>query len=302
MIMKNRVRAFTLIELLVVIAIIAILAAILFPVFAQAKLAAKKTAGLAQMKQIGTSLQIYLTDYDDGLPTWNDCLAGSQSFGGVLPAYCTSVGTFAAEAHWDAKLLPYVKSGKPELSQWSGLWKSPGAEYEETAGRSIGMNQLIFWKVDSFTSGGQCLGPSTNAFTGCYYYLNMSSVELPVQTMFIGDSGKAGRIEPVYFLNGWGEKWNTNYVDYGKTNWAQAWRYGGESANYVWLDTHAKAEKGDKIYPNPGHKFNSFTWPAPHNGNIYCASARWQAPTTSIKDLLISKATAVGVSCGDQGL
>lgn len=58
-------RAFTLIELLVVIAIIAILAAILFPVFAQAKLAAKKTAGLTQAKQIGTASQIYLGDYDD---------------------------------------------------------------------------------------------------------------------------------------------------------------------------------------------------------------------------------------------
>ena len=57
--------AFTLIELLVVIAIIAILAAILFPVFAQAKEAAKKTATLAQYKQVGTASQIYLTDYDD---------------------------------------------------------------------------------------------------------------------------------------------------------------------------------------------------------------------------------------------
>lgn len=58
-------KAFTLIELLVVIAIIAILAAILFPVFAQAKLAAKKTQGLSQAKQIGTAMQIYLADYDD---------------------------------------------------------------------------------------------------------------------------------------------------------------------------------------------------------------------------------------------
>ena len=60
---KNR--AFTLIELLVVIAIIAILAAILFPVFAQAKLAAKTTASLSNMKQIGLGNQLYYNDYDD---------------------------------------------------------------------------------------------------------------------------------------------------------------------------------------------------------------------------------------------
>ncbi|HAY13234.1 MAG TPA: prepilin-type N-terminal cleavage/methylation domain-containing protein [Fimbriimonadaceae bacterium] len=61
-------KAFTLIELLVVIAIIAILAAILFPVFAKAKDAAKKTQSINNMKQIGTSVMIYLADYDDQMP------------------------------------------------------------------------------------------------------------------------------------------------------------------------------------------------------------------------------------------
>jgi prepilin-type N-terminal cleavage/methylation domain-containing protein/prepilin-type processing-associated H-X9-DG protein len=62
-------KAFTLIELLVVIAIIAILAAILFPVFAQAKEAAKKTQGLSNAKQIGTAMQLYVADYDDTTPS-----------------------------------------------------------------------------------------------------------------------------------------------------------------------------------------------------------------------------------------
>ena len=64
-------RGFTLIELLVVIAIIAILAAILFPVFAQAKMAAKKTQALSNIKNLGTAVQIYITDYDDTFPIAN---------------------------------------------------------------------------------------------------------------------------------------------------------------------------------------------------------------------------------------
>ena len=66
-------KAFTLIELLVVIAIIAILAAILFPVFAQAKAAAKKTQALSNVKQTGTGIQIYLGDSDDVYPRGEGC-------------------------------------------------------------------------------------------------------------------------------------------------------------------------------------------------------------------------------------
>ncbi len=65
---QRTLRAFTLIELLVVIAIIAILAAILFPVFAQAKEAAKKTQAISNTKQVGTAVQIYLADNDDTFP------------------------------------------------------------------------------------------------------------------------------------------------------------------------------------------------------------------------------------------
>jgi prepilin-type N-terminal cleavage/methylation domain-containing protein len=65
---RERNRGFTLIELLVVISIISILAAMLMPVFAQAKATAKQIACMVQMKQIGMALFIYLGDYDDNWP------------------------------------------------------------------------------------------------------------------------------------------------------------------------------------------------------------------------------------------
>jgi len=86
--MKQTNKAFTLIELLVVIAIIAILAAILFPVFAQAKAAAKKTSSLSNIKQLGTALQIYGGDYDDVSPH-------TKIYEGYV---------------FHARLMPYVKS------------------------------------------------------------------------------------------------------------------------------------------------------------------------------------------------
>jgi prepilin-type N-terminal cleavage/methylation domain-containing protein len=71
-ILNSRNRAFTLIELLVVIAIIAILAAILFPVFAQAKAAAKKSSCLSNTKQMTLATIMYGGDYDDMMVMgWN---------------------------------------------------------------------------------------------------------------------------------------------------------------------------------------------------------------------------------------
>jgi prepilin-type N-terminal cleavage/methylation domain-containing protein/prepilin-type processing-associated H-X9-DG protein len=63
---------FTLIELLVVIAIIAILAAILFPVFAQAREKARSSMCLSNQRQVSTAMQMYVQDYDERYPTWLD--------------------------------------------------------------------------------------------------------------------------------------------------------------------------------------------------------------------------------------
>src|SRR5436305_11750411 len=85
--------AFTLIELLVVIAIIAILAAILFPVFAQARDKARQTMCLSNGKQIGMALSMYTQDFDEKLPrVWT----------GGPPA-----------RDWTLDLLPYIRTGSP---------------------------------------------------------------------------------------------------------------------------------------------------------------------------------------------
>ncbi|CAN5649510.1 hypothetical protein BH11ARM2_BH11ARM2_11900 [soil metagenome] len=105
-------RAFTLIELLVVIAIIAILAAILFPVFAQAKLAAKKTSALSNTKQLSLGINMYIGDTDDMFP---EAVSGG----------CTNDAAFANRL-WTASIYPYSKNKDiykdPTASQgWAGF-------------------------------------------------------------------------------------------------------------------------------------------------------------------------------------
>jgi prepilin-type N-terminal cleavage/methylation domain-containing protein len=82
--MKQERPGFTLIELLVVIAIIAILAAILFPVFAQARESARQATCLSNMKQIGTASMMYVQDYDETYPDQRSTKGALVD--GVVPA------------------------------------------------------------------------------------------------------------------------------------------------------------------------------------------------------------------------
>jgi prepilin-type N-terminal cleavage/methylation domain-containing protein/prepilin-type processing-associated H-X9-DG protein len=98
-------RAFTLIELLVVIAIIAILAAILFPVFAQAREQARKTSCLSNLNQMGKSVAMYVQDYDERFP---------MVYGGF--------GNVARAAEY-LLLYPYIKNVQ--------VWQCPSAGSNE---------------------------------------------------------------------------------------------------------------------------------------------------------------------------
>ena len=125
--------AFTLIELLVVIAIIAILAAILFPVFAQAKAAAKKTACLSNVKQIGIATLLYANDYDSGIPASNG--DHSYIFAAFLQPYAKSRSIFKCPAS------PYPQGTSQHVEQDAGgagnYWMVPPSDTCVGLGTSI---------------------------------------------------------------------------------------------------------------------------------------------------------------------
>lgn len=115
----NHRSAFTLIELLVVIAIIAILAAILFPVFAQARDKARQASCLSNMKQIGTAMMLYTQDYDETLFPYRTKVPNPAN---VTAGNDDGVGTTSEpETFWNQLLDTYVKN--------TGIWACPSNPY-----------------------------------------------------------------------------------------------------------------------------------------------------------------------------
>ncbi len=149
-------KGFTLIELLVVIAIIAILAAILFPVFARAREKARQTSCLSNTKQLGLGHSMYLQDYDDEL----------------VPAYI-SYGS-AGSAIWPNLLDPYIKNGQvfycpsaskglyPDYTYWFTLRGT-------THALSYGINRSIYLRYS-------------------YWGVKLSEIKYPAETLIIADS------------------------------------------------------------------------------------------------------------------
>ncbi len=214
-------KAFTLIELLVVIAIIAILAAILFPVFAGAKEAAKKTQCLSNGKNIGTGLYLYVGDSDDTLPMAN--YPGAPAYvGPPFTVFSWHAGEGKAELNWADLLLPYTKNVEifkcPDDA--TGLATFPAGSGTKVPGKllSYGLNLYFFRQpnnVRRFSLTGGSMSEMAN--TGSKIFVAETSSNTNQELMTPG-------------------RWKApdGTVTYER-------HLGG--SNYVYADTHARYHK-----------------------------------------------------------
>jgi prepilin-type N-terminal cleavage/methylation domain-containing protein/prepilin-type processing-associated H-X9-DG protein len=218
--MRHR-RGFTLIELLVVIAIIAILAAILFPVFAQAREKARQASCLSNGKQIGLAVMMYAEDYDQAYPLYVHYPKHDQWWYEVVQPYskntsmftCPSVGTRVNAA--------------PTDFGWNGY----------------GVNYLHVIQYGKGHAAGSTMGPQL-----------LAKLPRPAETIMIadgqGDLGwTAGRGWPaLYCVLDPGPSW---YKKEGlDKTWALADRHNG-GGTYIFADGHVKWMRRDAVINGP---------------------------------------------------
>lgn len=227
-------KAFTLIELLVVIAIIAILAAILFPVFAQAKAAAKKTNDLSNMKQLGTANALYSADYDDAYLVFPYAAAWSA------PAYTNG----EKGQHWADRLMPYVKnkgifsnpSNRESLYHPSGYWRPGATSATDTNTANFYRVTLTYNHLISHGDDGPD-NPRTASHT---------SVPAPAETVLLGPSQNWFSWSSCQAAAGGTGRdlvWNVSTGGWGYELWGGPKGGFGEGANFVYADYHAKYAK-----------------------------------------------------------
>lgn len=256
-------QGFTLIELLVVIAIIAILAAILFPVFAQAREKARQTACLSNLKQIGTAFQMYTQDNDEMMPVWS---------GGIPFA------TFEVQYMYQGLVDPYIKNGADtRLStagggSLSGVWACPTAKTQVGAADITNTYCYNQWGLGGISP----TAPSTARPTATWGPFNeeyntpapLASLTRPTETYMMMDGGQLCRPPQWTIINGttadpvnisvWGShqpgsgQGITGYAGYTSTSdFARSGRprlITGKLTNVVYADGHVKTAQAETFY------------------------------------------------------
>ncbi len=194
--------AFTLIELLVVIAIIAILAAILFPVFAQAREKARQSACLSNMRQMGIAVNMYLQDYDERFPL--DSHTGTNA---------PWVWLNTLEPYTRTKLL-YRCPSDPSVN-----WTTPLPGLRNVRRTSYGTN---YWMLPKFDD--------------CTGYNSLASIRNPSRTIYIAEMREnttGDHYHPAMWV------WPNNCGFYQpQDELAMTWHSGG--TNYTFVDGHAR--------------------------------------------------------------
>ena len=236
-----RRRAFTLIELLVVIAIIAILAAILFPVFAQAREAARKASCQSNLKQIATAVMMYSQDYDELTPF----TAPDYNAFGVKPEIPGSPGCRTCRwLLWGHIIQPYAKN--------TGIMTCPSSNYRyptpQNCGACPGTNPPWYHPFGGY--GGNPWGFSRT----------LAEFEKPADTIMVLDDGGPARTTPEgFFVNGshyylawWGNDFGNNATTVNPRH--------SEVANVAFFDGHVKAMKPSQVRQPPGTAATFYSW------------------------------------------
>jgi prepilin-type N-terminal cleavage/methylation domain-containing protein/prepilin-type processing-associated H-X9-DG protein len=250
-------RAFTLIEILVVIAIIAILAAILFPVFAQARAKARQASCLSNVKQTGLAAMMYAQDYDETLPEtgWDGpCSSptpGANGYYTVHDDYFSGVFSFPMAS------APYIKNWQifqcPSDPDKGGFNKTGSFCYEEQLrlvnmpGYFSGMRNTVNAMRNSFPlsyAGNYFIsqtydpGNSRNA-RGVGKSRTLAGIAHPANVFYIADVGTEVSASSGAAFAGWyiGPGYGNNATGTGR--WPKGKRH-SEGRNWAFCDGHAK--------------------------------------------------------------